>query len=316
MDKNKARDKKMHKVQKRKWKKSRFGVAPYKKATYYSFIFIIISAVFTLAPILLGGDGFSVRPPESVVDTNIYLKWVLTDIFAPHMVIYTMVYIASISILSMCDFSYLKWICKESFAGAFIHFLVFESLVFSLLMIFLFTEPSYNFSSMNSDTGSSIQLFMQSFVTLTLIVIPWYAYKTAWKAYREIGAQTISDRWNEYSKKLWFRNSGRAWERLVSRPLVSIFGLDGRKPRKGFLWVIVLAPVSISVGQSFGIVTGNYSVAGFMSILVLPVLILFIAARAKVKDGRPDSNKFLDIRRDEDTEDNFSMTDYYSGSIE
>lgn len=137
--------------------------------------------------------------------------------------------------------------------------------------------------------------------------MPWYAYRTAWKAYREIGAQTLSDRWNDYAQQLWFRNSGRTWEKLVERPFIKIFGLDGRKPRKGFFWVILFAPVMISITQAIGMTIGNYSLSGFLSILILPISILFIAARAKVKDGRPDSPRFLDIKRDEDSNDDFSM---------
>lgn len=313
---DKASDKRVKKEQNKKWKKSRFGIAPYKRAYVSSLIAVIIGIILSFSSLIHPSLGFDLKIPKSTLEPWGMVQWIISNSIVPHFLIFSVVFVCCMSILSMGNSEYLKWVTKKSLGGALLTYLLFESTICLILLIVIHSMPVDNFSVINSDNGSSAQVFMQSFTTMTLIFPPWLGYRTAWRAYREIGAQTVSDRWKKHSRKIARKNSGRAWEKLVTSPFSRIFGLTGEKPRYGFLWVFIIAPIVLSISQSFGALTGSYIGMGLATITILPAIIPFFAARAKVKDGMPDSLGVLDIRRTEESEDSFSvMTNVDSDDI-
>lgn len=282
-------------------RKSRFGGAPYSVATKSSIIFIIVGVIFAFAPLI----GFNLLPPTRVLDPWEMVKWTAVNSIIPHLVMFLMTYTACLFILSMGTKEYIWWLLKQSVAGALLTFMLFETVVCIFILGTVNTSPIENFST-NGNEASAVQNVLLSMASLFLIFPPWLGYRTSWRAYREIGAQTIDERWESHSQKLWVRNSGQVWDKLVESPWTRISGSDGKKPRGGFFWVLILSPIILSFAQAAAYLTSNNSIVGVVSITILPVIVTFIAARAKVKDGYQDSHHFLDIKRDETTEDDFA----------
>lgn len=277
-----------------------FAPPPVKTIFLKAFITLVIASVIGLGFSLLVSNGLAFSNPEdNFITTPAQLfSWVGTDIFLFHVLGYFLAVFAAWYVLSLGGFKYIWWLFTQSWTYVIGIFVAVESIY--LLLVGLIFAADVRITEMSSPAET---IWRISFM-LHLIVI-WWGYRTGWKSYRQVGAQTTQMRYEEDVRKMEKKEAGQWWDRVVSLRMGKFFGFDGSKPHGGFIWCLFISLFLGSMGMLF--FDMNLPTVGSLVIYVTPIfLIVLFAGISKYMDYRKNKRlpKLLRVR-DENTDDSF-----------
>lgn len=278
-----------------------YGSKPYKRACIAASVMLVISFLMSFLSI----KDILFMPPIEMAKTENAIQWLLLEFFIPYTILYFSSLLVGLSILSMQGYRYVKWIFKQASFPIMVNYLFMFLIVAAISAINVYANiriPQLENSELNP---------MEKSLWLSILImyaIPlWMGYKTAWKAYRELGAKTMQDRYEEKLEKLEIKNSGQVWDKYVTKIFNKVLGLDGEKPRGGFLYLLLVTPllmilygVAVSIGVFF-YATSVYFIA--------PLILFIMMATAKYKDVKNTKREpFLFTVRYPDTIDSLDRT--------
>ena len=278
-----------------------YGFAPYKRALIAASIMLVLSFLISFLSI----EDILFMPPIEMAKTENAIRWLLLELFTPYTILYFSSLLVGLSILSMQGYKYVKWIVKQGAFPIMVNYLFMFLIVVAISAINVYANirvPQLENSELNP---------MEKSLWLSILImyaVPlWMGYKTAWKTYRELGAKTMQDRYEEKLEKLEIKNSGQFWDKYVSKMFNKVLGLDGEKPRGGFLYLLLTIPllmilygIAVSIGVFF-YATSVYFIA--------PFILFIMMATAKYKDVKNTKREpFLLTVRYPDTVDSLDRT--------
>lgn len=279
-----------------------YGSAPFKRATISCTVMLFVSCFMG---ILTSQDHLFMAPENLGIHSNTF-SWIAMELLIPYTVLYFASLLVGWFIISMQSYTYVKWIFKQSATPIIIHyfFMLFLVVAFSAMNVYSVINIPQSQSSDLNPMEKSLWLS----VLLLYFVPMWMGYRVAWKSYRELGAKTMQDRYEEKLESLEVKNSGQFWDKYASTSFKRIFGLDGRKPRGGFTWVVLAITLTLllyTLAESLQIVflyaTGIY--------FVLPSILFFMMATAKYRDVKQGRHEpFLITVRYPDTVDDVDLS--------
>lgn len=253
-----------------------YGSAPYKRAFIASIIMLLISFIMSFLSI----KDILFMPPIEMAKTENATKWLILELFIPYTILYFSSFFTGLAILSMQGFKYIKWLFKQAISPVMINYLFMFLIIVSISAINVYINiriPQLENSELNPMEKS---LWLSILIMYTVPL--WMGYKTSWKLYRELGTKTMQDRYEEKLEKLELKNSGQFWDKYVTKIFNKSLGLDGGKPRGGFLYIILVTPflmvlygIAVSIGIFFN-ATSVYFIA--------PSILFVIMATSKYKD--------------------------------
>lgn len=281
--------------------KSIHGITPFIRWVFVSLATILASLVIGIG----SANGVFLESRERFSSTEDILNWIFTSMVAPYAVLYVMVFVASIYILSQSTMSYTWWVIKQSLSAS-LTYMVITLVIASMILgaAYAVSQPVETSINQTTDFAAS-QMWVVG--NIAVAAVSWGAYKSAWKIYRVIGAQTMQQRYEADVAKMEVATSGRFWDKWVERPFRWFFGLDGGKPR-GAMMFFVISIISTIITTSFVTVI-DISLLMPIALLSVPAsIVLLFAATAKHKDGRYNRKKppVLNKVRDETTEDTYN----------
>lgn len=273
-----------------------YGFAPYKRALIGATIMLLISFIMSFLAI----KDILFMPPIEIAKTENAVKWILLEIFMPYTLLYFSSLFVGLAILSMQDFQYIRWLTKQAISPIMVNYFLMLLIIVTLGAINVYSNiyiPQLQDSELNPMEKS---LWM---TVLILYVVPiWMGYKTAWKSYRELGAKTMQDRYEEKLGQLEVKNSGQFWDKYVTRTFNRVLGLDGVKPRGGFTFFffnIIFLMVLYGIAESIGVFF--YATAVYF---IVPTIAFMMMATAKYKDVKKTNREpYLITVRYQDTVD-------------
>lgn len=248
-----------------------------------------ISAIFLLifsSLISIAVDKNAIfYPPSDILNSTKLVQWFAMNMFIPYSLLFFVSLFMSWYILSHQSFTYMRWLWgKTAFPIIINYFMVVTSIVL-LLALTIPNLPDNNFfvNSMYGLTKAEGYLWnaMLIFITIPL----WFGYKTGWKSYKEVGASTVQELYEEDIRELEKDTTGQFWDKYIVNFYQKISGSDGKKPRGGFTWVTVGTVLNITLWSLF-VVNGYYYLAGISIFFILPLILLAIMTFAKWSDTR------------------------------
>lgn len=287
-------------VKRKRSRESIHGHIPFVRWAFVSLATIVVSLVIGIG----SANGIFLESRERFSGTQDILHWIFTSMVAPYAVLYVMVFVASIYILSQSTISYTWWVIKQSLSASLTY--MFITLVIAAMILgaaYAVSQPAETSMNQTTDFAAS-QMWVVGNIAVTAVA--WGAYKSAWKIYRVIGAQTMQQRYEADVAKMEVATSGRFWDKWVERPFMWFFGLNGEKPR-GAMMFFIISIISTIIATSFVIVL-DISILMPIALLSVPAsIVLLFAATAKYNDGRYNRKKppVLNKVRDKTTDDTY-----------
>lgn len=278
-----------------------YGFSPYKRALISATIMLLISFIMSFLAI----QDLLFMPPLEIAKTDNAVQWILLEIFVPYTTLYFCSLFAGVAILSMQDYKYFIWLIRQAISPIMVNYIFMLLIVVAIGAINVYSNisiPQLQDSELNPMEKS---LWM---TVLVFYVVPlWMGYKTAWRTYRELGAKTMQDRYEEKLMNLEIKNSGQFWDKYVTKTVNKVLGLDGEKPRGGFSYFIlsiILLMILYGVAESIGVFF--YATAVYF---ILPSILFTMMATAKYKDVKKiDKEPHLITVRYPDTIDSLDRT--------
>lgn len=279
------------------------GSTPFVRFLLAAIITLVSCALLALFWVL---NDTVEHVPYGVQNTTNVFTWFMTAMFIPNALLFFSVACFSFWILPQSSVKYSLWLVKESFSALFVTFLAVETIIILLLGLSFYTNP-VSFFIVNSATGlSPVQGNMWAASLTSTVFVAWFAYRVSWVSYRQIGAQTMQQRYEEDLRQLEVKNSGRVWDRFVSLRLRRIIGVDGRKPRMFTLSMLMGIPFMIMFYALYMTFEIEFMIP--LAIWYAPAMsVLFLASVAKYRDGRYASKHapYLNPVRDWNTVDEY-----------
>lgn len=278
------------------------GLQSFSRA-FFSMLIILLLSVASTPLFTLWDIG---RIPDDVWDTTDVALWFTSSMMLPHLLLFISVSFLTIWILSLQNMKYCLWIVRQAVGGMIMSYLIIETISMTLLGLTFYTKP-INFFATNSNTGTSqVQETMWMLSLSFVVIVAWFGYKTGWKSYRILGAQTMQQRYEEDMRIMEIKTSGRLWDRVTKFWLKKLLGFDGNKPR-GFainiFFGLFIVFAFYAIYQSFDL---EFSVP--VALWFAPsVPVFFSAAVAKYRDGKYNLKRpsYLNKARDKDTVDEY-----------
>lgn len=295
-------DKKKTKLKKpKRHKGSAHGAVPFIR---WSFSCLAVIAISLAVGIGSQYEIFLVRR-QRFSDSSDVLTWIFTSMTIPYVVLYIVVFVSSFLILSQSSFRYVWWVIKQA-ASATLSYAVITIVLSAMLLgvAFAVSQPSVTAAS-NTNEFAANQMWVAGHMAAA--VVAWGGYRSAWKIYRVIGAQTMQQRYEADVEKMEIKTSGRFWDKWVIRPLRWFFAKDGSRPRFGFFYGAITIILTIVATSSVTVLGMNFLMP--IALLSIPAIIVLLwAAISKYQDGRYNQLKppVLDKVRDKNTEDTYN----------
>lgn len=292
--------KKSHK-DKKSSHRSMYGAYPF---IYWAFI----SLCGVVLGILLGigsMQGLFLEQRDRFADTQDVLGWVFASMSIPYAVLFIAVFVSSIAILSQSTLRYTWWVTTQSIS-AFLSYMIVTLVIAAMILGVAFAVSQPGSTSTNS-TNEFAANQMWAAGHIVVAFVSWNAYKSAWKVYRVVGAQTMQQRYEADVAKMEVSTSGRFWDKWVERPVRVFLGLDGSKPRGGFFYIIITTIAAMAA--STAVIVSDMSFFMPLALVSLPIfIVIFFAAVAKYRDGlyNKKTPPVLNKVRDKDTEDTYN----------
>lgn len=279
-----------------------YGAKPFIRAALLFLASLVICLVIGI--ISVQWDMF--KPPSDFNQRKEVGKWVIMSLVIPHFLLFSFSVVSSFVILPLKKTSYTVWLIKQSIQGVFTTFLVVELITVLLIVIVLYGAPD-TFYNYNYEMGMKpITNYFWAISLYSMSIPLWMGYRAGWKAYRQIGASTMQERYEEYLEELEVKNSGQFWERVVQNKSQKFFGTDGKKPRGGFLWFIVISPMVYTLSFSLSLSFLDESFFAPVISSLLTFFIVIIMSITKSRDVRKKKLKpYLIPVRDSNTVDEF-----------
>lgn len=273
------------------------------------FIYWAFTSLFGIALGLIMGigsmSGLFLEQRDRFSNSQDVLGWVFASMALPYLLLFVAVFISSIIMLSQSSLSYSWWVIKQSISPI-LTYIVLTLVIAAMILEVAFAVSQPGASSMdNTDEFAASQMWVAGHVAVAFV--SWSAYRSAWKIYRVIGAQTMQQRYESDIAKMEVSTSGRAWDKWVVRPYRIIVGKDGNKPRGGLIYMVTTTIITMAASTAVLVLDMDFFMP--LAFVSLPIIIVsFFAAVAKYRDGRynrPTPPVLVKVR-DEDTEDTYN----------
>lgn len=247
-------------------------------------ISIVVATAISLIASIGSYNNLFIHYPESFVDLQDILLWIVSSMAVPYIISFLLTSFLSLYIITQSSASYCLWVMKQG-AGTLLMWMT-VSIVFSFVFIgaiFDVLKPDDFFVTSRTLDDMTYNVWLASLEAA--MIVPWISYRTTWKIYRVVGARTMQQRYEDDIANMEIDNTGKWWDRFVTRSVKSITGIDGHKPR-GFIITIlplfILSIFSAVLGHDFGI-------TAFIPITIIgfPVSAIALnAAISKYRDGK------------------------------
>lgn len=261
-----------------KWSLPSYGYEPF----ILSFIMIAVVCVFATILYIVSTRSHLWTPPSDIFKE--LFSWTFTALIIPHSILFFISLFAALLILPLKGIQYAFWIMKQSVGPIVVSFLALEAAVFAMMGMFI-NAANKEMIIIKEELGMSLltnQFWGVSIYSITFVL--WTGYRVGWKAYRNLGAKTMEQRFNDYQDKLLIKNSGQFWEKYIETSYDKISGRDGSKPRNGFLYFFILTPICTFLTFSIGNDAGNYDLYLPLAIVFLSTCIFTLMAIVKSRD--------------------------------
>lgn len=256
------------------------GAVPFIRWAFASIASLFVALLMSLiAPVF---DFFVLR--ESFVNSQDVLRWIFTSMALPYTVLYTTVFFFSLFILTQSTARYVWWVFTQS-VSAFVAYLIVALVVSSLILgvTYAVSQPGSHSLQQTTELAAN-QMWVAGLFVVAMVA--WMSYRSAWKVYRAVGAQTMQQRYEADVAKMEVATSGRTWDKYVERPWKSITGIDGHKPRGAFAYFVFTMPFIIFGVSLVMALRFSDSLSALPLMFIPSTSVLLCAAIAKYIDGR------------------------------
>lgn len=257
------------------------GSEPFKRALLISSIILIFSLFISI----LSKYNVIFTVPGKYMTLENFLPWSIQSLFIPHAILYVIVIASIWWILSLQDIKYIIWLFRQSIRSILFSFLALESILIVLIYMSLYMyNPNSWVRVIESQNMTPVQNSVMTFSMISVIVPVWVGYRIAWSSYRELGAKTMQDRYEDYLTKLEIKDSGQFWDKVVIPLFNKLTGADGHKPRFGLIWIFFIGPAIVIITWSLYNVLEQNTILSTGIFGILPITIIFHAAILKWYD--------------------------------
>lgn len=292
--------KKSHK-DKKSSQRSMYGAYPFIYWAFISLFGVVLGLLMGIGSM----HGLFLEQRDRFSDTQDVLGWVFTSMSIPYALLFIVVFISSIAMISQSTLRYTWWVITQSISAS-ISYMVITLVVAAMILgiAFAVSQPGATSTDSTNEFAAS-QMWVAGHIVVAFV--SWSAYKSAWKIYRVVGAQTMQQRYEADVAKMEIYTSGRFWDKWVERPIRVFLGKDGNKPRGGFFYIVFTTVASMAA--STAVIVSGISFFMPLALISLPIfIVIFFAAVAKYSDGlyNKKTPPVLNKVRDENTEDTYN----------
>lgn len=281
------------------------GTVPFRRMMWLWSFILLVSLALTIPA---WERVFFPEPPENAFDPSQMTSWLMMGMIVPHFISYVLGALAALVILPQSNWRYMRWLAWQSLGRLIIVFAVMEFVIITFLFLSTMGMDNDSFVVVTESAGMTrVAIFLWNMSIFLMVIPPWVAYRTVWKCYRLLGAQTMQNRYESDLRVMEINNSGQMWDKVTKIIIPRLTGSDGNAPR----YVLVFSSVSfflMAIIHSLGVGLGIqvlYSVALFA---ISPMMVALSAALAKRRDGSPSIKRpsVLSLVRGPDTEDTYN----------